>query len=51
MRVDPSYISNLVGALDQTQWNAQQLTRELSSGVRVTGHFTVPQRQQAQPKP
>lgn len=36
MRVDPSYISNLVGALDQTQWNAQQLTRELSSGVRVT---------------
>lgn len=36
MRVDPSSISNLVGALDQTQWNAQQLTSELSSGVRVT---------------
>lgn len=36
MRVDPSYISNLVGALDQTQGNAQQLTAELSSGVRVT---------------
>jgi flagellar hook-associated protein 3 FlgL len=36
MRVDPSYISNLVGALDQTQGNAQQLTSELSSGVRVT---------------
>lgn len=36
MRVDPSYISNLVGALNQTQANAQQLTAELSSGVRVT---------------
>jgi len=36
MRVDPFYVSNLVGALDQTQTNAQQLTAELSSGVRVT---------------
>ena len=36
MRVDPSYIANLVGALDNTQWNTQQLTAELSSGVRVT---------------
>ena len=36
MRVDPSYITNLVGALNQTQANAQQLTSELSSGVRVT---------------
>jgi flagellar hook-associated protein 3 FlgL len=36
MRVDPSYISNLVGALNETQANAQELTAELSSGVRVT---------------
>jgi flagellar hook-associated protein 3 FlgL len=36
MRVDPFYVSNLVGALDQTQANAQQLSSELSSGVRVT---------------
>ncbi|UWZ82940.1 flagellin N-terminal helical domain-containing protein [Occallatibacter riparius] len=36
MRVDPSYVTNLVGALNQTQLNAQQLTAELSSGVRVT---------------
>ncbi len=34
MRVDPFYISNLVGALDQTQITEQQLTAELSSGVR-----------------
>jgi flagellar hook-associated protein 3 FlgL len=36
MRVDPFYISNLVGALDQTQSTQQQLTGELASGVRVT---------------
>ncbi|HEY3703675.1 MAG TPA: flagellar hook-associated protein FlgL [Terracidiphilus sp.] len=36
MRVDPSYITNLVGSLNSTQANAQQLTAELSSGVRVT---------------
>jgi flagellar hook-associated protein 3 FlgL len=36
MQVDPFYITNLVGALDQTQANAQQLSTELSSGVRVT---------------
>src|ERR1019366_2325442 len=36
MRVDPTYVSNLVGSLDQTQLNEQQLTAELSSGVRVT---------------
>ena len=36
MRVDPFYISNLAGALDQTQATEQQLTSELSSGVRVT---------------
>jgi flagellar hook-associated protein 3 FlgL len=36
MRVDPFYVSNLAGALDQTQATEQQLTTELSSGVRVT---------------
>jgi flagellar hook-associated protein 3 FlgL len=36
MRVDPFYITNLVGSLDQTQASVQQLTSELSSGVRVT---------------
>lgn len=35
MRVDPSYVSNLVGSLDQTQLNLQQLTAELSSGVSI----------------
>jgi len=36
MRVDPFYVSNLVRALDQSQVTEQQLTNELSSGVRVT---------------
>jgi flagellar hook-associated protein 3 FlgL len=36
MRVDPFYVTNLAGALDQTQSSEQQLTSELSSGVRVT---------------
>jgi len=36
MRVDPSYVTNLVGALDQTQVNEQQLSSELSSGVSVS---------------
>jgi flagellar hook-associated protein 3 FlgL len=36
MRVDPTYITNLVGSLDQTQVTEQQLTAELSSGVRIT---------------
>jgi len=36
MRVDPFYVSNLVSALDQNQATEQQLTNELSSGVRVT---------------
>ncbi|MGB8099987.1 MAG: flagellar hook-associated protein 3 [Terracidiphilus sp.] len=36
MRVDPSYSSNLVDALDQAQSNSQQLSSELSSGVSVT---------------
>lgn len=35
MRVDPGYIGNLVGSLDQAQLTQQQLTQELSSGVRV----------------
>ncbi|HEY1768257.1 MAG TPA: flagellin [Terracidiphilus sp.] len=36
MRVDPNYITNLAGSLDQAQANEEQLTSELSSGVRVT---------------
>jgi flagellar hook-associated protein 3 FlgL len=36
MRVDPFYVSNMVGALDWAQATEQQLTNELSSGVRVT---------------
>lgn len=36
MRVDPGYVTDLVGALDQAQSNTQQLSSELSSGVRVT---------------
>jgi len=36
MRVDPSYVTNLVSALNQSQSNTQQLSSELSSGVRVT---------------
>jgi flagellar hook-associated protein 3 FlgL len=36
MRVDPTYVSNLVGALDQSQSTTQQLSSEISSGVRVT---------------
>ena len=35
MRVNPFYISNLVTSLNQTQATEQQLTAELSSGVRV----------------
>jgi len=36
MRVNPFYVSNLATFLDQTQASEQQLTAELSSGVRVT---------------
>jgi len=36
MRVDPNYLTNLAGSLDQSQATEQQLTSELSSGVRVT---------------
>ena len=35
MRVDPYFVSNLVNSLDLTQASEQQLTAELSSGVRV----------------
>jgi flagellar hook-associated protein 3 FlgL len=35
MRVDPTYVSNLVGSLDQSQATEQQLTAELSSGVSI----------------
>ncbi len=36
MRVDPTYITNLVSSLDQTQASEQQLTSQLSSGVGIT---------------
>src|SRR5271157_2882272 len=36
MRVDPTYITNLVSSLDQTQAGEQQLSSELSSGVSIT---------------
>src|SRR5580658_10727613 len=35
MRVDPFYVINLAGSLDQTQAAEQQLTQEIASGVRV----------------
>ena len=35
MRVNPFYVSNLAASLNQTQASEQQLTSELSSGVRV----------------
>jgi flagellar hook-associated protein 3 FlgL len=35
MRVNPYYVQNLAGSLDQAQVTQQQLTTELSSGVRV----------------
>lgn len=36
MRVDPNYVSNLVGALNQSSSLEATLTNELSSGLRVT---------------
>lgn len=36
MRVDPFFVSNLATSLDQTQATQQQLSNELSSGVRVS---------------
>lgn len=35
MRVDPNYIMNLVGSLDNTQADQQQLSAQLASGIRV----------------
>lgn len=35
MRVNPYYVNNLVSALNQTQVDQQNLTQQLSSGVRV----------------
>jgi flagellar hook-associated protein 3 FlgL len=35
MRVDPFYVTNLVGSLDQAQTSEQQLSSELSSGVSI----------------
>lgn len=35
MRVDPTYVTNLVNALDLAQGREQQLSRELASGVRM----------------
>ena len=42
MRVDPNYVANLAGSLSTTQSNLQQLTAELSSGVRVTSLSSDP---------
>jgi flagellar hook-associated protein 3 FlgL len=42
MRVDPYSVTNLVSSLDQVQASEQQLTSELSSGVRVTSLSTDP---------
>lgn len=36
MRVDPNYVNNLVGALNQSSSLEASLTNELSSGLRVT---------------
>ncbi len=36
MRVDPTYITKLVGSLDATQSSEQQLSAELSSGISIT---------------
>jgi flagellar hook-associated protein 3 FlgL len=42
MRVDPSYITNLVSALDTAQGNEEQYSSELSSGVAVTSLSSNP---------
>lgn len=36
MHVDPNYINNLAGSLNQTQLTLQQLSAQLSSGVRFS---------------
>lgn len=35
MRVDPTYVTNLVSALDSAQGREQQLSNELASGARI----------------
>jgi len=42
MQVDPFYVVNLSSALDQSQATQQQLSQELSSGLRVTSIGTDP---------
>jgi flagellar hook-associated protein 3 FlgL len=42
MRADPFFIQNSLGSLDQVQYNIQQLTSELSSGVSVTSLSSNP---------
>ncbi len=42
MRVDPTYVTSLVSALNQSQASSQQLSSEISSGVRVTSLSTDP---------
>ena len=42
MQVDPYYSRNLVSSLDNVDANVEQLTSELSSGVRVTSLSTDP---------
>lgn len=42
MQVDPYYVNTLVGSLEQTTAVEQQLSTELSSGVRVTSLSTDP---------
>lgn len=42
MRVDPSYVTNLVSALDQAQLNSEQFSSELSSGMRLTSLSSDP---------
>ena len=42
MRVDPNYIVNLSGSLDQSSSAQAQLTAELSSGLRVSSLSTDP---------
>jgi flagellar hook-associated protein 3 FlgL len=42
MRADPFFIQNALGSLNDVQYNIQQLTSELSSGVSVTSLSSNP---------
>jgi flagellar hook-associated protein 3 FlgL len=42
MRADPFFIQNALGSLNEVQYNIQQLTSELSSGVSVTSLSSNP---------